>query len=132
MTTTRTWPEMSENEARDFFAHIYRGKHHIPGELRRDSRATWSVCHFVGGAGVATFDYDELTRMVFAAHDACMRLAILAAGPRHVRIQITKRTRNGSEMAADHPTLEDALDKWRNEDDRPWVRRWADRAEGEK
>lgn len=117
--------ELTEAEALSFFAEIYLGKHHIPSELRRDGRLTWSVCHWLGGAGLSTFDYDELTRMVFLAHDRCVRLAIVPSGPKRVRIQITKRSRGRSHIAADHPTLEEAVEKWRTAPGQAWTRRWA-------
>lgn len=114
-----TAPILTREAALDFFATLYRGEHHLPSEMRNDGRGVWSVGHF---GGVATFDYDELTRLVFLAHDRCVRAWILAAQPRHVRIFITARERGAGDMSTDHPTIDQALAKFRERDDAPWWR----------
>ena len=59
--------------------------------------------------GLSTFDFDYLTRLVFLAHDRCIRAEIIASSPGRVGIVLHKRhTRDGG-IAARHPTAEQAL-----------------------
>lgn len=78
-------------------------------------RADWSHPHYValvvyGRSGrLATFDFGSLTRLVFGAHDHCIRVEITSANWSHLRIMFHPRdTRNGFTMAR-HPTLEHAV-----------------------
>jgi hypothetical protein len=71
-------------------------------------RASISICH-----NLATWDQDHLTRLVFAAHDRCCRLEVNPSGPGRLEIAIyTGRSREDSIMHG-HPTIEDALKRWR-------------------
>jgi hypothetical protein len=60
----------------------------------------------------ATFDGSYLTRLVFLAHDACIRVELEAVGPRCMRIWFHPRKRDGH-LAERHPTLEEAVTRWR-------------------
>lgn len=115
------WRELKREEAEDFFATFYRGKHHIPGERVREEGPAFYVNHPATGPGLSSFDYDDLTRLVFLAHDRAIRVAITASNPRHVRILIAgQRTRPPGDMALVHPTIEQALDKWRKDPNGCW------------
>lgn len=61
---------------------------------------------------LATFDFDGLTRLVFAAHDAAARVDVGPAGPSYVRICLYLREREGG-VSRRHPTLEAAVAEWR-------------------
>jgi hypothetical protein len=109
--TTR---EFSAQEAEAFFSKLFRGKHHIPGKLRRDGSASWSV----GNVNpMSTFDSDELTRLVFLAHEHALRVEVLPSGPRCLRIAATKRCRLEDApswpLVEGHPTLDQAVGKFR-------------------
>jgi len=95
-------------EAESFFAELYDGKHHIPSPIHPFGQG-WTVNHF---GDLSTFDFNTLTRLVFLAHDRCMRASIMQSGPRMVKIAIWKRTREGS-IYDRHPTIEAALEQWR-------------------
>ena len=89
----------------------FRGAHHIDGWRRRKylyAGVEVSTCQ-----GLATFDFDLLTRLVIAAHDEAVRVSIVPSGPRLLKIQLWPRTRVGS-MAKRHPTIEEAIE---------WMRR---------
>ena len=111
--------KLTEERALDFFATLYRGKHHIPGKMRDEGNGCWSVAHY---GELATFDYDELTRLVLLAHDRCVRTWVRASRPRHIRIWIAARERDTGSMVTDHPRIEDALAKFRERDGMPWPR----------
>ncbi len=97
--------KLSKEEATAFFAEFYRGEHHFPGQLKPFGEG-WSMSHI---GGLATFDSDELTRLVFLAHDRCIRASVESGGPNWIRIAIWKRERDGP-MWARHPTIEQAME----------------------
>jgi len=111
---------LTEAEATSFFAKLYRGVHHIPDEkIRDEGNGCWSVAHY---GGMSTFDFDELTRLVLLAHERCVRAWVTAGRPRYVRIWIAGRVRDTGDIVTSHPTIEQALAKFRARDDEPWWR----------
>lgn len=67
--------------------------------------------------GLSTADFDELTRLVFAAHDRSCRITINPrAGPRMIEVCCWKRTRD-ADISLGHPTLEQAVKVWRERTD---------------
>ncbi len=101
--------KMSLEEARDFLGSIYGGTHNLPGEVKPFGYG-WCLNH---QGDLATFDGDQLTRLVFLAHDRCVRVSILNSGPRMVRIVIHPRMGREGGFSVKHPTIEDALAVWR-------------------
>ena len=97
--------KLSKEEAVTFFSAFYRGEHHFPSELKPYGEG-WSMSHF---GSLATFDFDELTRLVFLAHDRCIRVEISQGGPNRLRIAIWKREREGPQYAR-HPTIQEAAE----------------------
>lgn len=57
---------------------------------------------------LATFDSNDLTLLVIAAHDHCMRVSVEGVGPRYMRIVVHPRRRDG-DICTGHPTLGQAL-----------------------
>ena len=89
------------------------GLHHWDTNALR--RVDWSNKHHVElitDLPLATWDGDALTRLVFLAHDATLRLAIQPASPQYIRLLFHPRKREGS-LFERHPTIEDALAQWR-------------------
>lgn len=62
--------------------------------------------------GLATWDFDQLTRLVLAAHDECVRVQVAPSSPRYLRISMSPRARSGG-MSERHPTIEDAVADYR-------------------
>ena len=101
-------------EAVAFFSDFCRGKHHIPNGqccgiagVKRHGNG-WKI-HVSGD--LSTWDFDELTRLVFLAHDYRYRASVETAG-RSLRIAIWRRFPTG-DMSVRHPSLEQAVDAWR-------------------
>lgn len=63
--------------------------------------------------GIATFDDDTLTRLVFAAHDECLRVELSQSRPGHLKILLHPRNLRDGRFCERHPTLESAVVKWR-------------------
>ena len=110
-------PDMTKEEAVRFFSTLYFGEHHIPARgccgvhgVREFGPGSWYVNHH---GDMATYDYDLLTRLVFLAHDSCYRASVENGGPRQVKIVIWKRSGRGGGICHGHPTIEYALEKWR-------------------
>ncbi|NUP08381.1 MAG: hypothetical protein HOW73_20215 [Polyangiaceae bacterium] len=116
---------LTRDEAEDFFATFYRGKHHIPEKgVRDEGGGSWYVAHYNAGAGLSSFDYDDLTRLVFMAHDRGVRVSLHSSAPNYVKIRIShQRSRPPGDMSTVHPTLEQAVDKWREDPDGSWWKR---------
>lgn len=104
---------MSKAEAVAFFSAFYGGEHHIPGYsagVKPFGPFGWRVSH---SGDLSTYDCNELTRLVFMAHDRCIRVSVKQSGPRRVGIVIFKRVRVADNSYARHPSLADAVEKWR-------------------
>jgi hypothetical protein len=108
--------DMTKEEAVSFFADFYCGAHHIPA---RDYCGIHGIHEFGNGwyvnhyGDLSTFDFDRLTRLVFMAHDRCIRVEIASSGPRYMKIIIHKRAQREGEIWSRHPTIESALGAWR-------------------
>lgn len=112
-------PRLTREQASAFFEVLYRGRHHFPGQLRDEGSGCWSIPHY---HSLASFDSDELTRLVLLAHDIGVRVWIRPSRPRYLRIWISARLRGSGQMSTDHPTIEEAIVKFRLSDERPWYR----------
>jgi hypothetical protein len=90
------------------------GLHHIDGAAMK--KADWTNDRWLQitlNGSFSTCDYDDLTRMVFLAHDMCIRIEIVAATRGRVSLMLHPRhTRNG-QMSKRHCTIETALANFR-------------------
>lgn len=101
---------LTKEEATAFFSELYYGEHHIPKHQVLEFGYGWMVKHDRGD--LATWDYNELTRLVLMAHDKCIRVSVNPISKTVIGIAIWKRLREGS-MSERHPTLEQAIEKFR-------------------
>ena len=93
-----------------FWADIMGGFHHVSGNFKQCGSG---ISIFEKYGNFATYDFDGLTRLVFLAHDRCIRVAIDGGGPMGVKFTIHKRHLREGNMSEKHPTIEDAITKWR-------------------
>ena len=99
----------------DFLGYLYAGIYHISAEAlhkRVDWSSTYMIEVTVQDAGMATFDFDQLTKLVFLAHHFCLRVSIHAAAPKYIRLRFHQRKRDGNFFER-HPTLAMAVDQFR-------------------
>lgn len=92
------------------------GLHHFDGELMK--KVEWSHPYFIAmklrGDRLSTFDFGSLTRLVFLAHDHCIRVEIRPCNMQFLQLMFHPRhTREGG-MAERHPTIEHALTNYRD------------------
>ncbi len=94
---------LTKEEATDFFSKMYGGEHHIPSNVK-----SWGVGFCIEDfAGMATFDFRQLTRFVVLCHDNCIRGEIRPSSPRSMKVCIWKRQGREGDISKRHPTLED-------------------------
>ncbi len=101
--------QMPHEEAVAFFSAFYGGEHHFPHKIK-DWGTGWSMLH---RADLSTYDFDALTRLVFMAHDRCVRVEVSHVNMSYLRIAIHKRRRSDGRMYEVHPTLAEAIEAWR-------------------
>jgi len=85
------------------------GEHHFFGTVKPSGGG---LLVNATSLNLATFDFDALTRLVFMAHDRCVRVEVKGSNPGYTKIFLHKRVREG-DMMRRHPTLEAAVEKWR-------------------
>lgn len=110
MTPETENKHLTKEEATAFFAEFYGGEHHIPKHQVFEFGRGWMVKHDRGD--LATYDYNDLTRLALMAHDKCIRVGVSSLGKGLLVIAIWKRQREGS-MSERHPTLEQAIESFR-------------------
>ena len=89
------------------------GLHHW--NTRQLKAVDWTNSHYIvitASMSLATWDNNALTRLVFLAHDYCVRVDVQPASPQSIRLLFHPRQRNGSPMER-HPTIEEAVEDWR-------------------
>jgi len=101
--------QMDKEKAEDFFSILYRGKHHLPSKVKPFGEG-WSILYY---GDIATYDFNFLTRLVFLAHDKCIRASVMQGGPGRIKIALHQRGGREGNMYNRHPTIESALEKWR-------------------
>jgi hypothetical protein len=62
---------------------------------------------------LSTFDFDALTRLVFLAHDYCIRIQLSPCNGSHFALMFHPRHKREGCMSERHPTIEQAVADWR-------------------
>jgi hypothetical protein len=101
--------QMTKEAANAFFAELFNGEHHIPAKLHEFGDG-WSLTTW---GDLSTFDFDMLTRLVFLAHDRCVRATVMQGAPKTVKIVLWQRESREGSINKRHPTIEQALEDWR-------------------
>jgi hypothetical protein len=98
--------EMSKESAEEFFAYVFKGKHHVPGNLKPNGNGWQINCSRM----LSTYDSNTLTRLVLLAHKQSVRVLIEPLNFQFVRILIHQREQNGTRCFSKHPTIEEAIE----------------------
>jgi hypothetical protein len=91
-------------------ADIFGGFHHVGSKPKPFGRG---ICVNVRHGCWSTFDYTDLTRAVFLAHDRAIRFEIIPSGPGMLGISLHYRGQREGSMMERHPTLEQVVAEWR-------------------
>ena len=80
------------------------------------ARVTWFPTQVIvpWRNGLGTWDFMELTRLVFLCHQARIRGYIEPGAPRYLNIVLSERSHEGG-MARQHPNLDEATAAWLKE-----------------
>lgn len=89
------------------------GLHHMPDTVRAVPGCGGIELVLYRGKTIDTFDFDEMTRLVFLAHDCCVRADIGTSGM-HLCVSLYPRDSRDGYMYERHPTLERAVTGWRS------------------
>lgn len=101
---------MNKEQATRFFAILFRGEHHIPGEVKNYGYGWFINCRY---ASMATYDYDYLTKLVLMSHHFAVRAEIKPSGPGMLKICIWQRKRDGEGLSNRHPDIHEAIDRYK-------------------
>jgi len=104
---------LAQERIRNVLATTFRGIHHC-GKIKKYDEGTvnemWETNKY---GGMTTYDFDELTRLVIAAHDECVRVEISHSGPGLVKIRLWARDNRDGKYYEKHPTIEEAIKAFR-------------------
>lgn len=100
----------------DFLGDLFRGIYHLnPTSLRK---VDWKNPHFVRvtiNKGLATFDFDELTRIVVLSHDRMIRVSVEPLARGYLSLLFHKRIAREGSIMERMPFLEDHVAQIREE-----------------
>lgn len=92
----------------DILGMVGGGIYNAPISRNIDWHYGWGGVSVTWRHSMATFDFCELSSLVFLCHEARIRCSIQAAGPKLMRLVFSQRTHEGS-MAVRHPNLDEAV-----------------------
>ncbi len=87
---------------------VYCGLHHLPNKLK-DCGHWFELNHY---GDLATFDFNQLTILVFAAHKYCVRVSVNQSGRGMIKLLFHNREREGG-ISQRHPTLDGAIEQYK-------------------
>lgn len=92
---------------------VWRGIYHLPQGSYIHERTKWDDPTFIRVVipdnGLATWDFDNLTKLVVLCHDYCIRVQIDCAGMKNINLRFHRRKGREGGMAERHPTIEQAI-----------------------
>lgn len=95
-----------QRQCYELLCDLVRGEHHLIGKVTECGRGI----HFgMRCRSLATYDFDDLTRLVVMAHDRMIRVEIVPTGFGTIGIDLHKRHTRDGEMFKRHPTIEDSI-----------------------
>jgi hypothetical protein len=84
--------------------------------LDNPQKVDWSNPRYIAVkwfGSMATFDFNQLTRLVVLAHDMCIRADIAGLSRNYLQITFHPRTLREGRMSERHPTLEEHIQQLR-------------------
>lgn len=99
----------------DLLGFVYQGIYHLSWSSLE--RVHWDDDRFITvtvNSGMASYDGGDLTTLLVAAHDMCMRVEIYNGGPRSLVLGFSARAREGA-IYDRHPTMDEHLTKIREQ-----------------
>lgn len=94
----------------DLLCVVFRGEHNAPDRIYACGSGIKCSAPIYG---LATFDFDYLTRLVVLAHDHCIRVDISSSSPGRIGLMLHQRSGRSGEVSVRHPTIEEAIERVR-------------------
>lgn len=108
----KEWMTEDQWKCACFLSDMFGGFHHVNGEIKQCG--TGIHANLSNGNWCATYDFNTLTKAVVMAHDRMVRFEICPSGPGMLKLRLWQRHSREGNMAARHPTIEDAIVGIRN------------------
>jgi len=88
--------------------HAFCGWNHVSKQEKRFNDAAYFTVY---QGGFSTYDFDQLTKLVLAAHAMFLRAEIVQSGPQRIGVWLSKRAPaiDGDSFADRHPSLDDLI-----------------------
>jgi hypothetical protein len=99
------WMTEDQRYCYEMLCDCFGGAHRVPKVRPWGAGIKTSVCE----GWIASFDSNYLTRLVFFAHDRCIRVAFANGGPYRVAVILHRRHTRDGDTTLRHPTIEQAL-----------------------
>ena len=102
------WMSDDQLECFDLVCDVVGGEHHLCGKI-----TDWGVGikYNTSGGYWATFDFNNLTKLVVLGHDRMIRIDLLTnPGPNRYCFCLHKRHKREGRMSERHPTIEEAIE----------------------
>lgn len=117
-TTYHREPWMSDDQwyCAKAFADLVGGFHHVIGKFKP---AGYGVRVSDCASPYATADFDRLTRLVFMAHDRCIRIQLDGSSPMRIGFMLHRRKEREGRIGVRHSTLEQAVADYRSRNPEP-------------
>ena len=89
-----------------FVNYCFGGWHHVYKKIVNEKFAEFNIY-----GDVASFDFDQITKMTIASHGLCLRCEIKQAGPRMLKIFLSPRVSKKENDCCfyNHPDLDDLI-----------------------
>lgn len=85
-------------------SHAFGGWHRVHNRKPNGTGVVFNVF-----SGLSTFDFNELTRLVVAAHVVRVRAEVAQSGPRMLRVYLHPREDKPADWCAHHPSADDLV-----------------------
>ncbi|HZU87408.1 MAG TPA: hypothetical protein VFF78_07985 [Anaerolineaceae bacterium] len=99
------------HDVADLLGELFRGIYHIEHQALRVDWSNKQCISINIDRALATFDFRDLTHLVFLAHHLCLRVEIEPCNFRFLRILFWRRSRDG-DISKRHPTLREAVERF--------------------
>lgn len=96
----------------DIVGMVGGGIYNAPISTKVDWEYGYNGVAFTWYREMASFDFNQLTLLVFLCHEARIRCQVESAGPKLLRLSFWQRKATG-DMAVRHPNLEEAVANFR-------------------
>lgn len=105
MNNYKEWMSDDQYECACLYADIVGGFHHIYGRFK-----PWGEGITINVPGTwASFDFNQLTKIVILGHDRMIRVCIRACNPQYFKLELFKRHKREGLISERHPTIEEAI-----------------------